>query len=375
MKLIHFIILLAFISVGFSAIAQSSAAPPHPLVGAYYFSGWWRDPPSHFKPSIAIAGVTDWRTQYPDREPLVGWYDDRQEIMDTQIEEAKADGLSFFAFDWYPKRPGQALPGSVENVNNGLHFFINSKNKNKMQFALAYVNAAPFGMDEQEWKTTCDEWVQYFKDPRYVRVAGKPLFIILDASAMQKDLGGPEKAHAALQLLRQKATDAGVGKILIGGGLPWPGPGGGFAKKFAYTGFDFYTAYNYPMARLQPKGNDYGDLISLQPQLWNDFITQSILPYLPVITVGWDRRPILGNNATWFEQRTPAKFRILLQEAREAMTREKKLRMPNGSDGRPVLLVYAWNELGEGGILAPTQKEGDAYLAQIREVFGAQVTH
>ncbi len=36
-----------------------------------------------------------------------------------------------------------------------------------------------------------------------------------------------------------------------------------------------------------------------------------------------------------------------------------------------MLLIYAWNEFAEGGIVAPTVGEGDTKLRGIREVFGA----
>jgi len=35
-----------------------------------------------------------------------------------------------------------------------------------------------------------------------------------------------------------------------------------------------------------------------------------------------------------------------------------------------MLLIYAWNEFGEGGIVAPTKGDGMMKLEAIREVFG-----
>jgi hypothetical protein len=35
-----------------------------------------------------------------------------------------------------------------------------------------------------------------------------------------------------------------------------------------------------------------------------------------------------------------------------------------------MLLIYAWNEFGEGGIVAPTRGEGMMKLQAIRLVFG-----
>ena len=35
-----------------------------------------------------------------------------------------------------------------------------------------------------------------------------------------------------------------------------------------------------------------------------------------------------------------------------------------------MLLIYAWNEFGEGGIMAPTQGEKEMKPEAVREVFG-----
>jgi hypothetical protein len=39
-----------------------------------------------------------------------------------------------------------------------------------------------------------------------------------------------------------------------------------------------------------------------------------------------------------------------------------------------MLLIYAWNEFGEGGIVAPTRGDKQVKLEVIREVFGARIT-
>jgi hypothetical protein len=39
-----------------------------------------------------------------------------------------------------------------------------------------------------------------------------------------------------------------------------------------------------------------------------------------------------------------------------------------------MLLIYAWNEFGEGGIVAPTRGDGRIKLEAIRKVFGPGTT-
>ena len=43
---------------------------------------------------------------------------------------------------------------------------------------------------------------------------------------------------------------------------------------------------------------------------------------------------------------------------------------PGVGPRQKMLLIYAWNEFGEGGIVAPTRGEGMTKLSAIAEVFG-----
>ena len=46
----------------------------------------------------------------------------------------------------------------------------------------------------------------------------------------------------------------------------------------------------------------------------------------------------------------------------------------DGDSVQPALTIYAWNELGEGGILVPTRGEGWMKLQSIARVFGRNVS-
>ncbi len=68
------------------------------MVGAYYFDGWagrhrladtaaWaKDAPTHLTRRML--------DEFPDREPIWGWRDDRQEIVEQQIDLAADHGGS-----------------------------------------------------------------------------------------------------------------------------------------------------------------------------------------------------------------------------------------------------------------------------------------
>ena len=60
-----------------------------------------------------------------------------------------------------------------------------------------------------------------------------------------------------------------------------------------------------------------------------------------------------------------------LRRVKRSLDMYPHLGIPTKNGGRvKMLLIYAWNEFGEGGIVAPTRGEGTMKLEAIREVFG-----
>ena len=53
-----------------------------------------------------------------------------------------------------------------------------------------------------------------------------------------------------------------------------------------------------------------------------------------------------------------------------ALELHPKLGIPADGGREKMLLMYAWNEFGEGGIMAPTRGEKAMQLEAVREVFG-----
>ena len=316
----------------------------------------------------------DWRPLFPEREPQVGWFDDTQGAMDTQIQQAALGGVDFFAFEWFTPRPKPEhnYPGNNEQINNGPKLFYTSKYNRLMKFSLMYINSKPFEISTvAEWDHVIDEWIRYFQHPRYLKIGGKPLLIIHSVDMFRSGWNrGEMKARDAIIYLRIKAERAGFPDVLIGGGIYTPGPE---MRGTSRDGYDFFTSFNYPLQWLLQTGtkeHDYSEFFTLEPNLWWYFHQNSPLPYVPVVTSGWDRRA--QNNpeapiAVYFRNRTPERYQALLESAKDTIDRSARLRLPGG---RKMVMIYAWNELGEGGYIVPTKAEGDAYLRRMARVFG-----
>jgi len=106
-------------------------------------------------------------------------------------------------------------------------------------------------------------------------------------------------------------------------------------------------------------------MIEGHEDLWNRFAANSTLPYMPVVTVGWDKRPWEDaarpeTQAVYYPDRTPAQVAGFVTRAIRWMDAH-----PDQTTKERILLLYAWNENGEGGYLTPTKGMGNAYLRAI----------
>jgi hypothetical protein len=97
---------------------------------------------------------------------------------------------------------------------------------------------------------------------------------------------------------------------------------------------------------------------------------------VPYLAAGWNPRPWTHpqsdpNHRRFFTFPTRAEWSEELKAVRDDFYKYPQFGLPR-RDGslQPAFTIYAWNEFGEGGIVAPTQGEGSMKLEAIREVFG-----
>jgi hypothetical protein len=347
-----------FTLVGWASNNAIGQTKPRLEVGAYYYDGWSGrnakadDPNEPWAKNAPRQLNRRFVEEFGDREPVWGWRDDSQAIMERQIDLAADNGIKFFAFCWYWRDSnGPINTAAIENApaHNSMYLYLKAKNKNRIKFCLLVANhqgAEIKGTDN--WGKATEYWMQYFNDPQYVKVDSKPLVIIFSIGGIDND------AIARMQEVSKKQG--------LKGGLSIAGCG-----NTANKNFNFRTHYNMnPGYVAGHEEHKYSELVAAHVKNWNGTEKQ---PYIPEITVGWDKRPWEDKSGNgqggakqgwYFPDRTPEQFKSFLTDAIKWMDEH-----PTQTTKERIVLIYAWNELGEGGYLVPTKGDPDAKCLKV----------
>jgi len=347
-----------------TALRVAAAAPEY-LVGVYYFSGWWREQPNKWH----VDGK-DWRKDWPGRAPLLGEYNE-QSTMDREIAAAADHGVDFFQILWYPAG-STPKDWATAPLNAGLRQFRAATNRHRLKFTLEYVNHPPFDLrSDDQWKSACREWVSAMKDPACLRVSGRPVFKIHGLQHFLNQNGGDtQRVAERLRTLRDIAGESGLPDLLICGGVV---PAEADTSAAAAAPYDFLTTYmDMPGLPKIEKPYPYALLLTHAEQAWKRYAEKSPRPYVPYLPAGWDPRPWKDPRPS-FRMPTRGEWQSALRKARQALDHNSNLGVrPSSGQRQKMLLIYAWNEFGEGGFVAPTRGEGMMKLEAIQQVFGSK---
>lgn len=336
------------------AFGQAAAAgeAARATVGAYYFDGW--------AGRNAHAATADWAAdapthltkrmldQFPDREPLWGWRDDKVETMERQIDLAADHGIAFFAICWYFRPTQKAV--DEDPLHTGLNLFLKARNNHRLKFCLLVANhQGAFIGSPENWSRAAEYWMPYLTHQQHVKVDGKPLVLIFNPRDSSKE--GLDN----LQTAARNAGLPGVSVAACGAGDP----------KLGYTHRTYYNIV--PGYADGSQERRYAELVEAHRKAWSGTAEQ---PFIPEVTAGWDKRPWegelgLGQKPGWyFPDRTPAAFGKFMQSSIDWMDQN-----PDRTTKERILLIYAWNEFGEGGYIAPTKGDPQGnYLRALKEV-------
>ena len=367
-------------AAGYVATDETLRAPPSVMAKAIAFflpqfhpiaenDTWWG------------RGFTEWTNvgkalpqfaghHQPRLPGELGYYDLRvPEVLERQVELARRYGLHGFAFHYYWFAGRRLLERPLEQyVASGIDF----------PFCICWANENWTrrwdGRDQdvligQEHSESSDEafiadLAALLRDPRYIRIDGRPLVIVYRPSLL------PD-ARATAVRWRRYCRDHGIGEIMLG------------MVQFDVDDpsvFGFDVAIEFPPHKVARGLPHCHDQLELQSEDYSGYVVDYgtlvdtairwPLPDYPMfrgVFPSWDNEARKPGAGYTFHNATPALYREWLAEAIAYANRHPV-------ESECVVFINAWNEWAEGAYLEPDRRHGYAFLQATREALvGAEI--
>ncbi|MCK0533329.1 glycoside hydrolase family 99-like domain-containing protein [Sphingobium agri] len=320
-------------------------------------------------------GFTEWTNVRPASSQFVGHYQPHvphpdigyYSLNDTQtqrkqIELAKIYGIEAFCFYYYWFAGKRLLESPLEAWLNDPTldhpFCVCWANEN---WSRRWDGSDAEILMAQEHSPTDDinciaDIARYLRDPRYLRIDGKPLLLIYRPAIL------PFPKETA-ERWRQWCRDNGIGEIFLA-----------CTQSFGQTDLDAFgldAAVEFPPNNSSPT-DITGNVLPLRGDFegrvydWTDFVRRSEAYPEPSyrlfrsVCPGWDNTARRKTRGAIFVNNTPALYERWLENAVADTIRTN----PNPQER--LVFVNAWNEWAEGAHLEPDMETGFAYLEATR---------
>jgi len=329
-----------------------------PVAGAIRWDAWIGDTPNY---DIGLQverslGPQEWHSRLPFFAKALSATEvqvrgNTQAVMDQEIAFAHAAGLDYWAFVMYPRDNPQ--------THGGIDLYQRSARKADIRFAMI-VQSYTFG------EADIARLLGYFADEGYQTVmGGRPLVFLV----------GPNKVHdpswpnveAGVAQLRMGATSSGLPNPYIVHLWGWDGS----KDVVDWLGLDAIGAYSL---NFDDREAPYATLARKAEAKWDEWRATGAKVF-PLVTAGWDRRPRVQHPVSWerpdppdaseffYTTPTPAELATHLEAALDWCGQYSTTADASG------VLIYAWNEIDEGGWLLPSlwPEQGKARLDAVRD--------
>lgn len=207
------------------------------------------------------------------------------------------------------------------------------------------------------------DWLlRAFTDRRYLKVDGKPIFVIYEPDSIPDvrrvtDFWRDRAVKAGLPDLhligvshrdekwdpRSRGLDASTMQAL-------PARDGRIPRRYLSTKLKLALQGNKHELTIWDYEQIVPSLLRSNRPAWRDY---------PLVLPNWDNTPRSGMRGLVFHNATPEKFRGLLKEAIS--------RVADHPPQERIVFLKAWNEWAEGNHVEPDQKWGRAWLEVVRE--------
>lgn len=238
---------------------------------------------------------------------------------------------------------------------------------------------------EEEYLLHFQDVLPAFIDKRYIKVDGKPIFVIFDPEGLPANF---------IPCWRKLAKDNGIGDIHFVGimsnlaGFKYNEKGekeyymvkptDPAAPRYQYVldkGFDAVNSRGVFRAELAVRGRWHKYKVEifrrfLGVDLLNKFDYKKIVKHIfvsedkwenvyPTILPNWDRSARSGKKANIYDDSTPENFEKHLIDALEIVAEK--------TDEHKILFLQSWNEWAEGNYVEPDIKYGHGYIDVLKK--------
>ena len=292
----------------------------------------------------------------------LGFYDLRvPEVHAAQVDLARSSGLSGFCYYYYWFAGKRLLEGPVERMRES--------GRPDFPYCLCWANENwtrrwdgadreiliaqnPSAADDER---LVRDLLTHFRDPRYIRVDGKPIFIVYRVGLL------PD-VRASVDIWRDVCRREGIGGIHLCAAKTYD-----TADPTRY-GFDAVVEFpphgvrTPPVnAHLEITNPEFDGQIIDYRQYVLDALARPDPDYRVYRTAfpAWDNTPRRPANALTFIHATPEIYELWL---RELVARTIEQRPP----GERLVFINAWNEWAEAAHLEPDRRYGHQFLEATR---------
>ena len=275
-----------------------------------------------------------------------------QAVMDQEIDFAARAGLDYWAFLVYPE---------AMSMSDALKTYLRSSGRRRINFCLILHNS--FTVSDEAWPRERARALALLREPGYQTVLGnRPLVFTFGLKA------GDASVKRRLNEFQHEAAAAGIHPYFVYMG--WK-PASDYQRE-AEAGFDAVSAY----ARAGNQSTFAELVAAVETDYWEAAAAAGV-PYVPLVTTGWDKRPRKDHPVSWELNHSYHKQDVFPATATPAEIAAHLKRALAFVDSHPAccaanaMVIYAWNEHDEGGWLCPTWTQhgpDTARLDAVRDV-------
>ena len=336
------------------------------IVAAHYYPAWE-------KGEAGLHHGFDDLHNYPERTPLVGYYDGTSpELCDWEIKWALEHGINCFIYCWYRKKDNVGKPVTTKDLRlgNTLHEgFFNAKYCDMMNFAIMFEAQNNWGATDSHdmIDNLMPFWLEnYFSRSNYLKIDGKPVVFIYDYQNQLKDsFKNAEEQKKTFDICREMAKAAGYEGLIFA--VEYRKDDMSVVDDYRECGYDFSFSYCWKIKLTNATNQEV-----MEEQMRKMAIRAEEIPdyFCPTISCMWDPSPrFISMPTMYLPEKNPSLWKLTPEQFRELIKKTLELvaPLPDDSYAKKLIMLDNWIEWDEGHYIMPSHEFGFGYLQAVRE--------